>query len=314
MQAVAFLAGFMAVTVPYSAALSDYFGRLTIIDTHGSIHLESGSDTLAPSLFQTAAGLARAIATRPGEYLTETIERARSLFHVNGGRILQIYVVADNRMAAAAWKTFVHLGSDLFLVAGVLLAALGAAISKRPRVALVFLLWTVINVGIASVGGFGGARLRAPFEPMLLVLAAALCAGEWRRPHRLAVALATATGLVMAVAVLPQVPQSLRAWPDYGIRWPSIFERRAGQLVGAAGLNVPAYNGVAVIEATQTGSQTTDLQVRVGGVPVRTVQLTAGEPGTIRTLWPPRGLAFVELNAPNPTANLEGIHIVVEGR
>ena len=68
-QGLTFLLGFLLLTAPYSAALSRHFGQLTIIDTHGSIHLESASGARAPSLFETAQGLWRAMSARPTEVL-----------------------------------------------------------------------------------------------------------------------------------------------------------------------------------------------------------------------------------------------------
>ena len=313
-QGLTFLLGFLLLTAPYSAALSRHFGQLTIIDTHGSIHLESASGARAPSLFETAQGLWRAMSARPTEYFAECLARARSLFHVNGGRILQIYVVADSKAGAVAWKTLVHLGSDAFLIIGAVLAALGASLCQRPRIAIFLLLWTVINIGIASVGGFGGARLRAPFEPFLAVLAAVVVAGGWRRPHPVALAAAGAAAILAAAAVLPQVPESLRSWPDYAIVWPSIFDRSAGRFVGAAGLNVPAFDGVATLAATQFGTAPIRLRVRAGGVHVRTVDLAAGETATIRTLWPRRGLAFIELDDLGPSAERPVIEVRASGR
>ena len=179
-QGLTFLLGFLLLTAPYSAALSRHFGQLTIIDTHGSIHLESASGARAPSLFETAQGLWRAMSARPSGYFAECVARARSLLHVNGGRILQIYVVADSKIGAVVWKSLVHLGSDALLVMGTMLAGLGAALCRRPRLAIFLLLWAALDVAIASVGGFGGARLRAPFEPFLVVLAAIVFVGEWR--------------------------------------------------------------------------------------------------------------------------------------
>lgn len=314
-QGLAFIVGFLLLTAPYSAALSQHFGHLTIIDTHGSIHLESTSGgASAPSLLETAQGLWRAMSTRPAEYFVECVARARSLLHVNGGRILQIYVVADSKLSAVAWKTLVHLGSDALLVFGVVLAALGAALCQRPRIAVFLLLWTALNIGIASVGGFGGARLRAPFEPFLVVLAAVVCAGAWRRAHPAALVAASVAGLVAAAAVLPQIPRSLRSWPDYGIVWPSIFNRPAGQFTGAAGLNVPAFDGVAMLTVTPGGSSPIQLRVRVGGVHVRTMDLAAGETETIRTIWPARGLAFIELDQVGPSAQRPAIEVRVPGR
>ena len=140
-QGLTFLLGFLLLTAPYSAALSRHFGQLTIIDTHGSIHLESASGARAPGLFETAQGLWRAISARPTEYFAECVARARSLLHVNGGRILQIYVVADSKAGAMVWKSLVHLGSDTLLVMGTMLAGLGAALCRRPRLAIFLLLW-----------------------------------------------------------------------------------------------------------------------------------------------------------------------------
>jgi 4-amino-4-deoxy-L-arabinose transferase-like glycosyltransferase len=295
-QGLAFLVGFMLLTVPYSAALSRHFGQLTIIDTHGSIHLESASGGGAPSLLDTAAGLWRAMSARPAEYFAGCVARARSLLHVNGGRILQIYVVAHSKASAAAWKTLVHLGSDGSLAFGTVLAGLGAALCRQPRIAVLLLLWTGLNIGIASVGGFGGARLRTPFEPFLVVLASVVVAGGWRRPHPAALVGGVVAALVAAAAVLPQVPNSLRSWPDFGIVWPSIFNRPAGQFTGGAGLNVPAFDGIATLTATPRGSSPIQLRVRVGGVHVQTMDVAPGEAGTIRTRWPARGLAFIELD------------------
>ena len=176
-QGLAFVLGFLLLTAPYSAALSRHFGQFTIIDTHGSIHLDSASGARAPSLFETAQGLWRAISARPTEYFAECLARARSLLHVNGGRILQIYVVADSKVGAVAWKTLVHLGSDAFLVIGAVLAGLGAALCQRPRIAIFLLLWTVINIGIASVGGFR----RRPAPRAVRTVSCRTCGGRRRR-------------------------------------------------------------------------------------------------------------------------------------
>jgi hypothetical protein len=311
-QALAFVAGFLLLTAPYSIALSRHFGQVTIIDTHGSIHLESTSGVRAPSLLETAAGLWRAVTARPLGYFRECAERARSLLHVNGGRILQIYVVAKSKASAAAWKTLVHLGSDGLLLVGSLLAALGAALCRRPHLAAFFLLWTALNIGIASLGGFGGARLRAPFEPFMMLLAAVVLSGGWRRPRIASVGVAGAIGVLAGIAVLPQIPRSLKAWPDYGVVWPSIFNRPAGPFIGAAGVNVPAFDGVAVLTAIPAAPVT--LRVRIGGVHVRTLEVGAGEEGLIRSLWPDRGLAFVELDQVGPSENRPTVELRVPKR
>jgi hypothetical protein len=250
----------------------------------------------------------------PAEYFAACIARARSLLHVNGGRILQIYVVAGSKASAVAWKTLVHLGSDALLVFGAVLAGLGAALCRRPRIAVLLLLWTALNIGIASVGGFGGARLRTPFEPFLVILASVVVAGAWRRPHPAALGGALLAGLVAAAAVLPQIPNSLRSWPDYGIVWPSIFNRPAGQFVGAAGLNVPAFDGVATLTVASAGPSAVQLRVRAGGIHVRTIQVGPVETGTVRARWPARGLAFIELDQIDRAGEPAAIEVRVPGR
>jgi len=316
LQASAFLAGFVLLTVPYSTALSRYFGQVTVIDTHGSIHLEAETEpgSIAPGLSETASGLWRAATAHPIDFAVESLGRAQSLFHVNGGRILQIYVVAATRLRAVVWKVVVLAGSDLLLIVASILAAIGAALCRRPRLAALLVIWIVVNIGIASAGGFGGARLRAPFEPMLIVFAAICAAGEWGRPRAWVLGLAVAASGAAALAVLPQVPASLRAWPDYGVRWPSIFDRHDGEILGEAGLNLPARDGAAALAATTTGEAPVVVRVIVSGLPAREIQLAPRQSTPIRVPWPALGLAFVELVTAGPAATAQPVHVIVDGR
>lgn len=297
LQAAALVGAFLLVVVPYSAGLSRHFGRLTIVDTHGSIHLGRAPGQAAPGLLETARQLWGAFAAHPVEYVAGCLSRARSLLHVNGGRQLQIYVVAKDRLRAGLWKAVVHAGTDALLVIASIGAAIGAIVCRQPRLAAMCVLWTVVNVAIAAMGGFSGARLRVPFEPFLFLLSASVLAGEWRPATMRAWIPAIAIAAVVAVAVLSQVPASFAAWPDYGVRWPSIFNRTSGDLSRSAGVNVLALDGVAAFQASATGTQPIRLDVRAGGVHVRTVELPPGNPVPIRALWPPRGFAFVELTA-----------------
>ena len=190
--------------------------------------------------------------------------------------ILQIYVVAGSKANAVAWKTLVHLGSDGLLIFATVLAGLGAALCRQSRIAACFFFWTALNIVIASVGGFGGARLRAPFEPLLVILAASYSrclapAAPGGAPG------GRRCGLRRRHRRLPPSPNSLRSWPDYGIVWPSTFNRPAGQFTGAAGLNVPAFNGLATLTATSLGTSPAQFEVRVGGVHVRTMDVAPGE-------------------------------------
>jgi hypothetical protein len=302
-QAAALLAAFTLVTAPYSVALSRHFGHLAIIDTHGSIHQEVAAGRQAPGMFETGAALGQQMLTRPLEFAGECVSRARTLFYVNGGRILQVYVVADTKLDAAETKTLVHAGSDLPLVLAVVLAPLGAALARERRAAMHWVLWAAVNIGIASLGGFGGARLRAPFEPFLLLFAAIVLTGGWRRPTRAGLAVAVAAAIAGAAAVLPQVARSLRSWPDYGVTWPSIFSRAEGYMRGTAGLNVAPSNGFAVLNLTLLsqdnlwGGGPVKTEVRARGVLVHSEVMPPWGKRTIRIPWPRGELAFVEISA-----------------
>jgi hypothetical protein len=303
LQAAALVAGFLVLTMPYSIALSRHFGHPAIIDTHGSIHQDVAPGERAPGIIDTAAALGARMADRPLAFARESLERVRSLLHVNGGRILQIYVVAGSRAEATIWKTFVHAGSDLLLVAGVLLAPFGAAFAREWRLAAMLLLWAAVNVGIASVGGFGGARLRAPFEPVLLALAAIVVAGIRERPRARRAVPAAVAALAAGLLVVPQIPRSLAAWPDYGVEWPSVISRETGRIEGRAAVNVLSQSGVAALALTPIApadaSAGSPVIVRVGarGVWVHTARMSPGETQTFRTPWREPGLAFLEVSA-----------------
>src|SRR5437762_4661779 len=227
-QSLVYLAGFAIVVVPYCVGLSRSFGQLTVIDNHAGFHVDAGSSgQRAPGLAATAETLWRVIAAHPAVFVQNSVDRARSLLYVNGGRQLQIYVVAGSKATAVLWKILAHVGTDALLIAAAIFAWPGAVLCRNTRLALAFLLWAGLNVAIASVGGFGGARLRTPFEPLLLVLGAVLLAGGWRSRPRWVIAVAVALGIVTATIVVPQGARSLRSWPDYGGQWPSVRNRTA---------------------------------------------------------------------------------------
>ncbi len=297
LQSAAYLAGLALVVAPYCIGLSRELGQLTLIDSHAGFHVEGDSSGApAPGHLATAEALWRLIASNPTAFVQNVAERARSLFYVNGGRQLQIYVVAGSQVTAILWKIIAHIGTDVLLIVAATLAWAGAVLCRNTRLALAFLLWAGLNIGIASVGGFGGARLRSPFEPLLLVLGAVVFAGGWRSRPRWAIAGAVALGIAMAVIVLPQVPRSLGSWPDYGIRWPSVLKRDVGTIHGKGAFNVPAYNAVAEFRIQSAAPGETQVDVRAGGVTVRSFRLDQ-DLRSVMWPWPPRGLAFVEVRA-----------------
>jgi hypothetical protein len=297
-QSIAYLVGFIIVVAPYCAGLSRALGQVTVIDSHTGFHVDAGtSEQRAPGLAATAETLWRMIAADPIAFVQSCAARAQSLLYLNGGRQLQIYVVASNRVTAILWKILVHIGTDALLIAAATLAWAGAALCRNTRLAFAFLLWAALNVAIASAAGFGGARLRVPFEPLLIVLAAVVLAGGWRARPRGVLGAAVVPGMLIAFFVVPQLPRSLRSWPDYGVQWPSVLNRDLGNIHGHAAFNVPAYQGLAEFRVQPTtGARPVQVEVRSGGVTVRSVRLNT-DWRSIAWPWPRRGLAFAELHA-----------------
>jgi hypothetical protein len=311
-QSIVCLTGFALVVVPYCVGLSRSVGQLVLIDSHAGFRVDAGSgEQRAPGHAATAEALWRLVAANPVAFLQDCADRARSLFHVNGGRQLQIYVVAGSRATAILWKILAHIGTDALLIGAAILAWPGAVLCRNTRLALAFLLWAGLNIAVASVAGFGGARLRAPFEPLLLLLGAVVLSGGWRSRPRSVIAVAVALGMMMAIIVIPQLPRSLRSWPDYGVQWPSVRNRNVGSIHGNGAFNVPAYAGVAEFRVEPTaGESAVQVDVRAGGVTVESVRLNQ-ERRTIAWPWPRRGLAFAELSAVNAETRAPA-HVRVE--
>jgi hypothetical protein len=161
----------------------------------------------------------------------------------------------------------------------------------------VFLSWAALNIAIVGLSGFGGARLRTPFEPFLLLLGVVVLAGQWQQRPRQALAVAAALAIAMAALVVPQLPRSFASWPDYGVRWPSVLNRTAGSVQGSAGFNVPAYDGTGrFLVQSAGGGRSVQVDVRAGGTIVQSIRLNHG-PVSVTFPWPLRGLAFAELRA-----------------
>jgi hypothetical protein len=306
-HAALLVAGLALPTVPYMIAVSLHVGQFTPIDSHGSIHVAGRVDDERNerplSIPETAAALAETIASDPIAYINASAERARSLFHVNGGRVLQIYAAPDTKAGAWAWKVAMRLLIDGLLVLAVVLAPFGAVLSRERRLAGLLVAWTLINVIIASIGGFGGARLRGPFEPVLLVLAAVAVAGNWRWPGHAPIAAAAAVSLGLAAATLPQVPRSLAAWPSYGVDWARPLDRQSGRLRQSSGFNVLAHAGSVSFTLRRGRSHrdadTARMRVRAAGREVDQFELRPRESRDCAYPWPQRELVFVELESEN---------------
>jgi hypothetical protein len=230
-------------------------------------------------------------------------ERARSLLHVNGGRVLQIYAAPGTKAGAWTCKIAIHVLIDGFLVVAVVLAPFGVVLSRERGIASLLVVWTLVNVAIASVGGFGGARLRAPFEPVLLVFAAVVIGGSWRRPGRAVVAAAMIVSAGLAAVTLPQVPRSLAAWPSYGVAWTTPLDRDSGRMQAGAGFNVLARGGTLSFALRRSRSHrdadTARISVRVAGREIDRFELGPRASRDCAYAWPQRDLVFVEVESEN---------------
>jgi Dolichyl-phosphate-mannose-protein mannosyltransferase len=302
-RAPALVLGFALVVLPYSAALSRHLGELTLIENHGGIILlaedpESGESA---GVGATLDSLRRSVEGSQAGFFADLYGSVRSVLHVNGGRVLQSYVVARDHAFAVLWKLAAHLFNDGAFVFSLLLAPFGLALAKRRDASLLSAIWIGLNLALVALGGFAGPRLRAPFEPHLIVFASVAALGGVRALRPRALALAGAASLAAAAIVLPQVSRSLEGWPDYGIHWQHRPKGWRTLVQGSAGLNVRARRGVVSLELRARPSEgeaaDTIVDVRVGRRPVAREILAMGESRKISYPWPRRTLAFVEIRA-----------------
>jgi hypothetical protein len=94
-----------------------------------------------------------------------------------------------------------------------------------------------------------------------------------------------------------------------------VLQRHQGDVVGTAGFNVPAYNGVAQLKVqARPSSGPVRLDVRSEGAAIRSMPLDAQE-HSISWLWPDRGLAFVEVHGVDvDTGAPARLHVTVTSR
>jgi hypothetical protein len=238
--------GFAALTVPYSIALSRHLGNPTFIENHAGLRIatEHGAEgARPPGPIATAVTLLRELAAAPGKTIGDWHATALSILHVNGGRLLQIYLGADTRLGAAAWKLAAHVFADLALISILALAPFGFVLGRKPDRALFLAAWIVVAFGLTVVSGFGGPRLRAPIEPPLMVGAAVVLAGGWRRPRSFALRGAAIVSVAFLSAVVPQLGRSFAAKGEYGVDWPLDPPPKRAAMVGRAGFNLLASDG-----------------------------------------------------------------------
>jgi hypothetical protein len=295
--------GFAAFVLPYSVALSMHLGEVTVIENHGGIILLAGDLEAEESagILATTSSLLRSGAGDPVGFVSGLYGSLRSVLHVNGGRLLQTYIVARDQTFAALWKATAHVFGDFAFVTSLLLAPFGLGLATRREASVLAAIWIALNLSLVALGGFAGPRLRAPFEPHLIVFASVAAVGGFRGLRRRGLLLAGAVALASAGVLLPQVPRSLAAWPDYGIRWHHRPKGFRTLVTGSAGFNVRVRSGPVPLEIRarrrqgETGE--TVVEVRLGGRPASRELLALGEARRLEYPWPENTIAFVELRA-----------------
>jgi hypothetical protein len=302
-EALALLGGFAALTVPYSVALSIHLGQATLIENHGGILVASrylhGGNRLAPPGFgQVAAAILREATTTPQAFFSATFDQARSLLPLTGGRFLQDGVVAASASAATKWKVAVHLFIDAPWLFAVVLAPLGVAVARNRSAAWLLASWALLNLGLTALTGFGGSRLRCPFEVHVALLACVVVVGRWSRPGPIAFGLGLAGSLAAALLMAPEVARTASARANYGPRWTLTGARTTAQVSGASGANVLATPDGLDVALRNAGPSPIRVDLRVDGVPV--VQGSIVDPGAQQPLtWRGgrTGLLFIEASS-----------------
>ncbi len=302
-EALAIAGGFAAVTLPYSVALSIHLGQPTLIENHGGILVASrylhGGNRLAPPAFgAVVAAILAELARSPLTFIQVTLDQARSLLPLTGGRYLQEGVVAASAAAAAGWKAAAHTFIDGPWLLTMVLAPLGVVLARNRPTAWLLLGWALLNLGLTALTGFGGSRLRVPFEVHLALLAGVVVAGRWPRRRPLAMALGLAGSLAALLLMLPQIARTAAARANYGAAWTLTGGRTTARVSGASGANVLASPNGLDLRLANPGPSAVRVGVRLDGGDILTPAMV--EPGAERLLSPrglPTGLTFVEISS-----------------
>jgi hypothetical protein len=244
----------------------------------------------------TALALARGFAAAPGKTVSDWSATALSILHVNGGRLLQIYLGSESKLGSILWKTAAHAFSDLGLVLALALGPLGLVLCRKPDRAAFLAAWVLTCFGLTVLSGFGGPRLRAPFEPHLMIGAGVVLSGGWARRRPYTLWGAALVSLLFLAAVVPQLGRSFAAKGDYGVDWPLDAPPKRSAIAGSAGFNVLASDGfVEFAVRPRNNGKPVRVSVVVDGVLAGNEVVAAAEH---RFRVPAAaGLAFVELRS-----------------
>lgn len=319
-EALAIGGGFVAVALPYSLALSIHLGQPTLIENHGGIlvasrYLQGGNRLAPPGFGRVVAAILSEVWASPLTFVQVTLEQARSLLPLTGGRYLQDGVFAASAAAAAKWKLAAHVFIDAPWLLAVVLAPLGVALARNQPAAWLLAGWALLNLGLTAVTGFGGSRLRVPFEIHLALLASVVVAGGWPRRQPLVVGLGLAGSLAAALLMLPQIARTAAARANYGPAWTLNAGRTVAQVSGASGANVMSSPGGLDIVLRNAGPAPIRVGLRLDGVDV--LAPSTIDPGAERAIASrnlPVGLRFVEVSSTTPDGRPATVDLRIDRR
>lgn len=297
----AWFTGAFAVTVlPYILLLSLAHGQFIPIDNHGSIQMDRNSSERTvgtPGVADTVRLLVNEVVSSPAKFVASKYDMVRGLFQVQGGRWLQHYGLSPGPRSAMLLKWTAHAGIDFLFVGVAMLAPFGLAVARRPREAILVALWIPLVLALSVIAGYAGARYRSPFEPHLIVLAAAAMAGGWRKAGKPALLLAIVGSLAMAAILLPQVPRSLAAQPEYGVApWIGVLPGASTSANGPAGVNLMPRAGSVEFTVALVGNEkrVVPAAVSLNGRRVGTITLRT-EPYQVTLANAAPGLNYIEI-------------------
>jgi subtilisin family serine protease len=318
-EALALVGGFAALTLPYSLALSLHLKQPTLIENHGGIlvaarYMPTGR-TQVPGLGGIVSAIAREVVRSPATFAQVTFDQTRSLLPLTGGRFLQDGVFAATAADASGWKVLAHAFIDGPWLLVVILAPLGAALTRSKPATALLAGWALLNLGLTALTGFGGSRLRCPFEVHVALLASAAIAGGWARPRPLALGLGVAGSVLAALLMVPEVTRTAGGRANYGPRWTLEEARTRAQVTGASGANVLTTGRGVDVALTNPGPTPIRVGLRVDDA--RLLEGAVIEPGTSRSLPVVSdriGLLFVQVESTTPDGRPALVDVQVDRR
>jgi hypothetical protein len=271
--------------------------------------------TQVPGLGGIVSAIAREVGRSPAAFARVTFDQARSLLPLTGGRFLQDGVFAATEADASTWKRLAHAFIDAPWLLALVLAPLGAALARSKPAAALLAGWAHLNHGLTAVTGFGGSRLRCPFEVHVALLAAVALAGGWTRPRPLTLGLGVTGSVLAALLMIPEVSRTAGGRANYGPRWVLEETRTRVQVAGASGANVLTTGHGVDIALANPGPVPIRVGLRVDVA--RLLEAAVIDPGTSRAL-PVRsdrtGLLYVQVESTTPDGRPAPVDVQVERR